>query len=292
METRRLPGKVVRDAVIAELTAKVKESPRPPGLGVILAGDDPASQVYVRHKTKACQEVGFHQVTQRFGATVAETEILECIESMNRDDRLDGILVQLPLPRQVSAEKALQCVNPTKDVDGFHPESLGLLVAGKPTFIPCTPKGILRLLQHYDISLAGKHVVVVGRSVIVGRPLAMLLSLKRPDANATVTLCHSATRDLESVCQQGDIVVAAIGSPAFLGQQHIAPGAVVIDVGINRIEDPQAKRGTRLVGDVATDALDGWASAYTPVPGGVGPMTIAMLLENTWEAMSRRGGGD
>jgi len=288
LETRPLRGKPVRDAVLTDLKNKINHESRPPGLAVVLAGDNPASAVYVRHKEKACREIGFHHVTHRFSSEVTQGEILSCIQQLNQDPLIDGVLVQLPLPDQLDQQEVLLAVDPQKDVDGFHPENLGLLVAGHPRFIPCTPKGILHLLQYYDISTPGQKVAVVGRSLIVGRPLAMLLSLKREDGNATVTLCHSRTRDLPAATRQADIVVAALGVPQALGREHVSEGAVVIDVGINRVEAPETKTGTRLVGDVNADELDGWVSAITPVPGGVGPMTIAMLLENTWEAMMFR----
>lgn len=292
METLLLKGKPVRDQVLARLTEKVAGAPRPPGLAVVLVGDDPASAVYVSHKEKGCDEVGFHHVTHRLPAATGQNEVLDLIGQLNADRAIDGILVQLPLPDHLDQEKVLLAVDPAKDVDGFHPENLGRLTAGHPRFIPCTPKGVLHLLQHYDIPVAGKHVVIVGRSVIVGRPLTMLLSLKRPDANATVTMCHSGTTDLAAITSRADVVVAAIGVPRFLGPGEIGEGAVVVDVGINRIEAPERKSGTRLVGDVDFDALLGRASAMTPVPGGVGPMTIAMLLENTWEAMCQAEGID
>jgi methylenetetrahydrofolate dehydrogenase (NADP+)/methenyltetrahydrofolate cyclohydrolase len=283
-----LRGKPVRDAVLTDLKDNIAHASRPPGLAVILAGDDPASAVYVRHKEKACEEAGFHHVTHRFAAEVTKGEILACIHRLNQDPAIDGILVQLPLPAQLDQREILLAVDPRKDVDGFHPENLGLLMAGHPRFIPCTPKGILRLLHHYDIDTAGQRVAVVGRSLIVGRPLAMLLSLKRESGNATVTLCHSRTRDLPAATRQADILVAALGVPRALCRDHVAEGAVVIDVGINRVPAPETKTGTRLVGDVNAPEMAGWASALTPVPGGVGPMTIAMLLENTWEAMNQR----
>ena len=288
METLLLKGKPVRDAVFAELKSKVASVSRKPGLAVVLVGDDPASAVYVSHKEKGCDEVGFHHVTHRLPADTPESEVLDLIAALNADPQIDGILVQLPLPGHMDQEKVLVAVDPAKDVDGFHPENLGHLVAGNPRFVPCTPKGILRLLSHYDIPMAGKNVAVVGRSVIVGRPLSLLLSLKRADGNATVTMCHSGTRDLAAVTSAADVVVAAIGVPRALGRAEIAAGTVVVDVGINRIEAPERKSGTRLVGDVDADALLGHAGALTPVPGGVGPMTIAMLLENTWEAMARK----
>jgi methylenetetrahydrofolate dehydrogenase (NADP+)/methenyltetrahydrofolate cyclohydrolase len=286
VQTRPLRGKAVRDDVLAQLKSKVERCARPPGLAVVLVGEDPASAVYVRQKEKACAEIGFQQTTLRYPATTPELELLSAITRLNADPDVDGILIQLPLPEHLPAAKILNAVDPRKDVDGFHPVNLGRLVAGCPRFVPCTPKGILRLLDHYGIPRAGRHVVIVGRSVIVGRPLALLLSLKRPDANATVTLCHSGTRDLPGVVRRADIVVAAVGSPALLTREHVPQGAVVIDVGINRIPDSGTSSGTRLAGDVAPEALEGWASSYTPVPGGIGPMTIAMLLENTWEAMT------
>jgi methylenetetrahydrofolate dehydrogenase (NADP+)/methenyltetrahydrofolate cyclohydrolase len=283
--TQRLLGQEPREAILADLKARTAQAARPPGLAVMLVGDDQASRIYVKRKEQACSEVGFHHLTRRFDSRSSEEEVLACIQDLNRDSSIDGILIQLPLPAHFQTQRILHAVDPRKDVDGFHPVSLGLLAAGHPRFVPCTPRGILHLLQHYAIPCAGKHVVIVGRSLIVGRPLALLLSLKRPEANATVTLCHSGTRDLPAVTRQGDIVVAAVGVPGALDRRHIARGAVVIDVGINRIADDASKSGTRLVGDVSVDALQDWAAAYTPVPGGVGPMTIAMLLQNTWDAM-------
>ncbi len=285
METLLLKGKPVRDKVFAELKEKVSALSRKPGLAVVLVGDDPASSVYVRHKEKGCQEVGFHHETHRLAADVSEAEVLALVQRLNQDSLIDGILIQLPLPAGLDQEKILLAVDPAKDVDGFHPENLGRLVSGHPRFVPCTPKGILRLLTHYNLPVSGLNVAVVGRSVIVGRPLTLLLSLKRNDANATVTLCHSGTRDLAAITSQADVVVAAIGVPRALGPAEISPGTIVIDVGINRIDAPDRPKGTRLVGDVDFEALKGKVAAMTPVPGGVGPMTIAMLLENTYEAM-------
>ena len=292
METLLLKGKPVRDAVFAEIKAKVEKAPRRPGLAVVLVGDDPASAVYVSHKEKGCEEVGFHHETHRLAADTDERTILDLVDRLNHDAAIDGILIQLPLPRGLDQDKILLAVDPAKDVDGFHPENLGRLVAGNPRFVPCTPKGIMRLLQHHDLPMAGKHVAVVGRSVIVGRPMTLLMAMKTPDANATVTICHSGTRDLAAITRQADVVVAAIGVPRALGPAEIADGAIVVDVGINRIDAPERKSGTRLVGDVDFEALDGRVQAMTPVPGGVGPMTIAMLLENTWEAMARAEGLD
>ncbi len=287
METLRLKGIPVRDAVFSELKNRMKTAPRRPGLAVLLVGDDAASAVYVSHKEKGCDEVGFHHVTHRLPATTSQDDVLALIDELNNDEAIDGILVQLPLPKGMDQDKVLLSVSPEKDVDGFHPVNLGRLVAGNPGFVPCTPKGILRMLSHYGISMSGKSVAVVGRSVIVGRPLSLLLSLKSEEGNATVTMCHSGTRDLAAVTKAADVVVAAIGVPRMIGPEGVGEGAVVVDVGINRIDAPERKSGTRLVGDVDFEALVGHASAMTPVPGGVGPMTIAMLLENTWEAMCR-----
>jgi methylenetetrahydrofolate dehydrogenase (NADP+)/methenyltetrahydrofolate cyclohydrolase len=290
LETRQLRGDAVRDQVFEDLRARIATARRPPGLAVVLVGDDPASHVYVRHKEKGCETVGFVHTTFRLPAETPQPELLELISGLNADATIDGILIQLPLPRHLDTDRILSAVEPAKDVDGFHPMNLGRLAAGKPTSVPCTPKGILRLLQHYGIGLRGREVAIVGRSVIVGRPLALLMSLKRDDANATVTLCHSGTRDLAAVTRRAEIVVAAMGAPCALGRAHLAPGAIVVDVGINRVDDPHAKRGYRLVGDVDAAAVEGHVAALTPVPRGVGPMTIAMLLENTYEAMVRAEG--
>jgi len=285
VETLLLKGKPVRDLVFAELKEKVAGASRKPGLAVVLVGDDAASSVYVSHKEKGCEEVGFHHETHRLSSDTDEKTLLALIQRLNNDRAIDGILIQLPLPRGLNQDKILLAVDPAKDVDGFHPENLGRLVSGAPRFVPCTPKGVLRLLTHYDIPVSGKNVAIVGRSVIVGRPLTLLLSLKRDDANATVTLCHSGTENLAEITSRADVVVAAIGVPRALGRAEISEGAIVVDVGINRIDAPERPKGTRLVGDVDFPSLKGHVSAMTPVPGGVGPMTIAMLLENTWEAM-------
>ncbi len=282
--TKLLEAKPLREELFATLAAAVATRDRKPGLAVVLVGDDPASRVYVAGKEKACARVGFRQVTHKLPATTSQQELLELIAALNADPAWDGILVQMPLPPHLDAAVVQAAVDPAKDVDGFHPENLGLLAAGRPRFVPCTPRGIVALLRHHGIPVRGRRVAIVGRSLIVGKPLALLLARKGESGDATVTICHSATRDLAAVTREAEIVVAALGRPASLTREHIAPGAVVVDVGINRVDDPGAKRGYRLVGDVAGEALDGWAGAYTPVPGGVGPMTIAMLLQNTWEA--------
>jgi methylenetetrahydrofolate dehydrogenase (NADP+)/methenyltetrahydrofolate cyclohydrolase len=226
--------------------------------------------------------------THRLAATTDEAAVLALIDELNGDPAIDGILVQMPLPDHLDSDRILAAVDPAKDVDGFHPVNLGLLVSGKPRTVACTPKGVLRMLAHYDIPVAGRRVAVVGRSVIVGRPMALLLNLKGRLGDATVTMCHSRTPDLPTVTRQADILIAALGVPEFLRREHVAAGAVVVDVGINRVDDPAARKGYRLVGDVAAAEMEGHAGALTPVPGGVGPMTIAMLLENTWECMQRR----
>jgi len=285
VETIMLKGAPVRDAVFAELQRKMSAAPRRPGLAVVLVGDDAASAVYVKHKEKGCEQVGFYHVTHRLPDNTPEGEVLGLIERLNGDREIDGILVQLPLPAHLDQERILNSVNPDKDVDGFHPANLGRLVGGVPGFIPCTPKGILRLLEHYGFEMSGQNVAVVGRSVIVGRPLSLLLSLKRKGGNATVTMCHSGTVNLPAITSRADVVIAAVGAPRLINREYVKEGAVVVDVGINRIADASRKSGTRLVGDVDTNDLMGHAAALTPVPGGVGPMTIAMLLENTWESM-------
>jgi methylenetetrahydrofolate dehydrogenase (NADP+)/methenyltetrahydrofolate cyclohydrolase len=283
-----LDGRPVRDAVLADLAERVSAATRAPGLAVVLVGEDPASGVYVRNKEKGCEKVGFRHWTHRLPADTDEATLLGLVGDLNAAPEVDGILVQMPLPAHLDGDRVLAAVDPDKDVDGFHPVNLGLLVTGAPRTVACTPKGILRLLSHYEIPVQGRRVAVVGRSVIVGRPMSLLFNLKGELGDATVTMCHSRTPDLPGVTRQADILVAALGVPEFLRREHVAPGATVIDVGINRIDDPAAKKGYRLVGDVAAAELEGHAGALTPVPGGVGPMTIAMLLENTWEAMQRR----
>jgi len=246
-----------------------------PHLAAILCGDDPASQVYVRNKEKACAKAGFRSTLHRLPADVTQPQLLQLIELLNRDPDVHGILVQLPLPRHLDTVAILDAVTPLKDVDAFHPENVGLMLQGRPRFLPCTPAGVMRLLTVTGIPTAGRHAVVIGRSDIVGKPMAALLLQK--GADATVTICHSRTADIAALCRQADIVVAAVGIPRFVRGDWLKPGAVVIDVGINRVDD-------QLVGDVDFDAAVEHAAAITPVPGGVGPMTIAMLLENTLTA--------
>jgi methylenetetrahydrofolate dehydrogenase (NADP+)/methenyltetrahydrofolate cyclohydrolase len=255
-----------------------------PGLAFILVGDNPASQVYVNMKGKACEELGFYSVTIELPAQTTEDELIEKIKVLNNDSKIHGILVQLPLPAHIDEQKVLQAIDPIKDVDGFHPVNVGKLVIGLDTYLPCTPAGIQELLKRSDINPSGKHVVVVGRSNIVGKPIANILLQKRDWANATVTVCHTGTRDISYFTRQADILIVAMGKPEFIRGDMIKPGAVVIDVGVNRIDDPNAEKGYRIVGDVHFESAFEVAGAITPVPGGVGPMTIAMLMKNTLQA--------
>lgn len=287
--TRILSGREVSQSVYASLQTRIerlRERGCIPGLAAVLVGDNPASRVYVRNKTRKFRSLDLLSEVIQFPSTVSSDEVCAKIEELNRDDSFHGILVQLPLPKQWDVDRVLDGVVPHKDVDGFHPENLGRLTAGRPRFVPCTSKGIMRLLEYYHIDPGGKHVVVLGRSNIVGRPVSILTSLKRKFANATTTLCHSATGDIGHFTRQADIVIVALGVPHFLTAEEIREGAVVIDVGINRVED-DSEKGYRLVGDVDQDSVLGKAGALTPVPGGVGPMTIAMLVENTVEAAER-----
>lgn len=271
------------EAELAEAVADfVENNGREPALAAVLVGDDPASGVYVKNKRLACERVGIRSHLHRLPDSTTESQLLEFIARLNADDEVSGILVQLPLPRQIREQKILDAVHPLKDVDCFHPENVGLLVQGRPRYLPCTPHGCVQILHRYGISAAGKHAVVVGRSEIVGKPLAAMLVQKDshlgPAAcNATVTICHSRTQDLPAICRQADLLIAAIGKPRFITGEMVQPGAVVIDVGINRTE-------AGLVGDVDFAAVKEIASAITPVPRGVGPMTIAMLLGNTLAA--------
>ena len=259
-----------------------------PGLAAVLVGDNPASSTYVRMKGKACDEAGLYHETIRLKSETTEAELLALIERLNADHKIHGILVQLPLPKQIDAQRVLHRVSPGKDVDGFHPENVGKVSIGDPTgFRPATPYGVQQLLVKSGIETKGRHAVIVGRSNIVGRPMAALLLQDGPGGNATVTVCHSRTRDIRSVTRLADILIVAIGKPEFVTGDMIKPGAVVIDVGVNRVEDPSTKKGYRLVGDVQFAEAKQVAGAITPVPGGVGPMTITMLLYNTVQAASQ-----
>jgi methylenetetrahydrofolate dehydrogenase (NADP+)/methenyltetrahydrofolate cyclohydrolase len=280
-------GKAIRDEVAAEV-ARMRGTGRRPGLAAVLVGEDPASAVYVRSKGKACQEAGMHSVTIRLPADTPEAELLATVDRLNSDPEIHGILVQLPLPKHINSEKVLRRLDPGKDVDGFHPMNVGKLVTGDITaFRPATPYGVQQMLIRSGIETRGAHAVIVGRSNIVGRPMANLLIQHGPGGDATVTVCHSRTRDLPAVTRSADILIAAIGKPEFVTADMVRPGVVVIDVGINRVDDASRPKGYRLVGDVAYEPVAQIASAITPVPGGVGPMTIAMLLQNTLQAMQQ-----
>ena len=280
METSILSGLEASKALYSSLESRIsdlKDHGIIPGLAAVLVGNNPASEIYVKNKTKKFESLGLKTDVFRLEEKVSEDELLSLINRLNNDADFHGILVQLPLPKHIDSEKVLNAIIPTKDVDGFHPENAGLLSIGKPRFIPCTPKGIMFILKHFNIDLNGKHVVVIGRSNIVGRPISILASLKEL-GNATVTLCHSGTKDLKFFSKQADILVAALGSPQFVDSSYIKQGACLVDVGINRIEvDGKSK----IVGDVNQDSVSGIASSLTPVPKGIGPMTIAMLVENT-----------
>jgi methylenetetrahydrofolate dehydrogenase (NADP+)/methenyltetrahydrofolate cyclohydrolase len=286
-------ARAIREELRGEVVRLAGEGRRP-GLGVVLVGDDPASAVYVRSKTRACEELGMLGETRRLPASASTADVVAAVEEYNRRPEVHGILVQLPLPPQVDATRVLDLVDPSKDVDGFHPENVGRLVQKRPRFAPCTPAGIMELLARHQIPVRGRRAVVVGRSDIVGKPMAVLLT----HADATVTVCHSRTPDLAAVCREADVLVAAIGRAGLVRREHVKPGAVVIDVGMNRVEDPALARellpperfaeferkGHALVGDVHFPSVREVASALTPVPGGVGPLTIALLVKNTVRA--------
>jgi methylenetetrahydrofolate dehydrogenase (NADP+)/methenyltetrahydrofolate cyclohydrolase len=280
-------GKTIREEVAVE-TARLKTCGIVPGLAVVLVGEHPASRAYVASKEKACVEAGMHSVKIARPVETPESELLAIIDQLNADPTIHGILVQLPLPKHMNTEKALLRINPAKDVDGFHPVNVGKLVIGDPTALrPCTPWGVIQMLLRNGIETRGANAVVVGRSTIVGKPMANLLIQQGPGGDATVTVCHSRTRDLPAVCRGADILIAAIGKAEFVTRDMVRPGAVVIDVGINRVDDPGKPKGYRLTGDVHYAPVAEIASAITPVPGGVGPMTIAMLLANTLQAVKQ-----
>lgn len=281
MPAQRIDGKQIAFRIREQIAARVAKfrelTEVVPHLAAILVGDDPASGVYVKTKHQACEKAGMHSTTHRLPAATTQTELLQLVARLNADDSVHGILVQLPLPKAIDTLRILDSVSPLKDVDCFHPENVGRLVQNRPRFLPCTPQGIQLLLRESGIDPAGKHVVIVGRSDIVGKPLGLMLLQKGPWADATVTICHSRTANLGEITRSADILIAAIGKPEFVTAEMVRPGAVVIDVGVNRV-------GERLVGDVAFDAVGEVAAYITPVPGGVGPMTIAMVLQNTLTA--------
>jgi methylenetetrahydrofolate dehydrogenase (NADP+)/methenyltetrahydrofolate cyclohydrolase len=274
----------LRTDVAARVAALRAAGQRAPGLAVVLLGDDPASAVYVGSKVKQTEAAGMHSVSHILPESTSQAQLLELVATLNADPAVDGILVQLPLPKGIDSFRVIEAIDPAKDVDGFHPVNVGRLSIGLPALVPCTPRGCIMLAKRARADLTGLHAVIVGRSNIVGKPMAQLLLAE----NCTVTVAHSRTRDLPAVCREADILVAAIGKPRALGKEHVKPGAIVIDVGINRV--PKAEGGTRLVGDVDYDAVVELAGAITPVPGGVGPMTIACLLDNTITAYQRHRG--
>lgn len=274
----------IRNELKKEIDLLKEQKKNLPGLVAILVGDDPASNVYVNNKAKACSEVGIISKVERLSSSISENELVDLVKQYNDDSQFHGILVQLPLPKQIDEKKIIETITPLKDVDGFHPINVGKLVIGEDTFYPCTPAGIQELLKRYKIETKGKHLVVVGRSNIVGKPIANIMLQKKEYANAIVTICHSASKDLSRYTLDADILIAAIGKPNFIKGNMVKDGVVVIDVGINRIPDNTKKSGNRIVGDVEFETVSPKASFITPVPGGIGPMTIAMLLKNTYKS--------
>ena len=271
----------LREKLKGEVAVMAEKGLRPPHLAAIIVGNNGASETYVAAKAKACDEAGFFSTVLRFPETISQTELLAEIENINANPDIDGLIVQLPLPKHISEEDITQAIHPSKDVDGFHDISMGKLAKGEPSFIPATPYGIVLLLRHYQIETSGKHCVVLGRSNIVGRPMSILMSMPGDTGNCTVTICHSRTKDLSYFTRQADIVIAALGKPLFVKADMVKEGAVVIDVGISRVETTTTKRGFKLAGDADFDDIADKCSYITPVPGGVGPMTIASLMYNT-----------
>ncbi|MEP7373132.1 MAG: bifunctional methylenetetrahydrofolate dehydrogenase/methenyltetrahydrofolate cyclohydrolase FolD [Chitinophagaceae bacterium] len=281
-------AQAIKDDLRIDVAQRSNEGKKVPHLAAILVGNNGASETYVAAKVKACEETGFKSTLIRFEADISENKLLDKIEELNNDPDIDGILVQLPLPKHISDENVINTITPDKDVDGFHPVSIGRMVQGLPTFVPATPYGIMLLLQHYKIDTKGKHAIVIGRSNIVGRPMSILLSGNSNPGNCTVTICHSQTKNLKEICLQGDIIVAALGHPGFVKADMVKQGAIVIDVGITRLEDTTRKSGFKLKGDVDYEAVSPLASWITPVPGGVGPMTIAALMKNTFRSCTMK----
>jgi len=295
MSATIISGEAIAETIRGEVRARVREleeeEGRVPGLATVLVGDDPASRVYVRMKNRDAEEVGFHSRQIDLGADTPEEELLGVVQGLNADPEIHGILVQLPLPDTIDEGRILEAVDPAKDVDGFHPVNMGRLASGDGDgLVPCTPRGVVEMLLRSGYDPEGRHAVVVGRSTIVGRPMALLFMRKARGGNATVTVAHSRTRDLGAVTRRADILVVAVGRPETVTGEMVKPGAVVVDVGVNRVEDPDAEKGYRLVGDVAFDEVRKVAEAVTPVPGGVGPMTRAMLLRNTVDAAAAGSG--
>ncbi len=293
MAAKIVDGKQVAAEMQAELKAEVAQLKKEgivPGLGVILVGEDPASQSYVTAKERACAELGIYSDDNRLPANTTQKDLIALINKMNADPKINGILVQLPLPKHLNEGEVLLAISPDKDVDGFHPTNIGKMVAGQPAFLPCTPHGVIKLLQRNGVKIEGANVVIVGRSNIVGKPIANMLIQKNKNGNATVTVCHTKTKDLASHTRQADIIIAAAGKPNTITADMVKDGVVVIDVGVNRIKDASKKSGYRLAGDVDFEKVKEKASLITPVPGGVGPMTITMLLYNTTESAKRAAG--
>ena len=287
-----LDGKATSDKIKQEIAQMVKEKVanggKRPHLVAILVGNDGASQTYVSNKERACAQVGFNSTLHRFPAEITQEELINKIVEINHNNDVDGLIVQLPLPDHIDEDAVINAIHPSKDVDGFHPENVGKMTLGLPTFVPATPYGILRLLEEYGVETSGKHCVIIGRSNIVGRPLANLMSLKDNPGNCTVTICHSNTKNIENYTKQADIIIAALGSPRFLKGDMISEGTVIVDVGITRVADSTKKSGYRLEGDVDFDSVAPKASYITPVPGGVGPMTIVSLMHNTLKAAENK----
>ena len=288
MSAKILDGKVVSESIKAKLKEEIEALSGQPGLAVILVGDNPASRVYVNHKKKVCAEIGIQSFEFLIDPAEGEARLIEVLNECNAREEVHGILLQLPLPDGFDDEKMLEYIDSKKDVDGLHPMNIGKMLIGLDSYRSCTPYGVMELLKFYDIDPNGKHVVIMGRSNLVGKPLAAMMVQKEAGANATVTICHSRTENIENICSQADILVAAIGIPEFVKANMVKEGAVVIDVGINRIDAPETEKGTKLVGDVDYNAVIDKVSAITPVPGGVGPMTIAILMMNTVKSFKER----
>lgn len=290
-ENKLILGEPISNQLLDELRLEIQQLQtqyrQVPGLAVILVGNDPASQSYVGRKKKACERIGIRSAEYLLPETVSETELITLIQQLNQDPAIHGILLQVPLPKGFDEQKLLMLISPDKDVDGFHPVNVGKLLLGLKTFRSCTPYGILELLSRYNVSVEGQHVVIVGRSNIVGKPMAAMLVQKEKNANATVTICHSQSKNIQEITKQADILIVAIGKPRYITAEFVKPGAVVIDVGTNRVEDPSIERGYRLVGDVLLDDVYDKVSLITPVPRGVGPMTIAMLMKNTVQSFKQ-----
>ncbi|MFZ9331935.1 MAG: bifunctional 5,10-methylenetetrahydrofolate dehydrogenase/5,10-methenyltetrahydrofolate cyclohydrolase [Chitinophagaceae bacterium] len=284
----KLVSQAVKDRLKQQTEARISEGKKTPHLAAVLIGNNGASETYVASKVKSCSEIGFKSTLIRLSEDITEVQLINKLTELNEDFDVDGILVQLPLPKHISEQKVIETIKPGKDVDGFHPESVGRMVQGLPTFYPATPYGILLLLEHYKIETKGKHVVVIGRSNIVGRPISIMLSKNDYPGNATVTVCHSHTANLKEICLQGDIIIAALGKPEFLKAEMVKQGAVVVDVGITRVEDASKKSGFSIKGDVDFQDVASKCSFITPVPGGVGPMTIAALMMNTFKACAAK----